>query len=95
MRALKLGAIISLALVVVMVLMVGYLFLTAEVEVTSVTSHGVSAGDYPQDFENLKNAVTEETFAGTLYQKPTEWKAAGDYVFLDYTLRIRNGCLLP
>ena len=52
----------------VMVLLVGYLFLTAEVRVTGVEVMGVSAAQDPAAFEALKNAVEEETFQGTLYQ---------------------------
>ena len=39
--------------------------------------------------------MVEETFQGTLYQKPLEWKDPSEYVYLTYTLRIRNDCLVP
>ena len=95
MRGLKIAAIASVSLLVVMVLLVGYLFLTAEVRVTGVEVVGVSAAQDPAAFEALKNAVVEETFQGTLYQKPLEWKDPSEYVYLTYTLRIRNDCLVP
>ena len=95
MRGLKIAAIASVSLLVVMVLLVGYLFLTAEVRVTGVEVVGVSAAQDPAAFEALKNAVEEETFQGTLYQKPLEWKDPSEYVYLTYTLRIRNDCLVP
>ena len=57
MRDLKIAAIASVSLLLVMVLMVGYLFLTAEVRVTDVAVHGVSAAEDPAAFEALKNAV--------------------------------------
>ena len=79
MRGLKIAAIASVSLLVVMVLLVGYLFLTAEVRVTGVEVVGVSAAQDPAAFEALKNAVEEETFQGTLYQKPLEWKDPSEY----------------
>lgn len=48
MRGLKIAAIASVSLLVVMVLLVGYLFLTAEVRVTGVEVVGVSAAQDPQ-----------------------------------------------
>lgn len=95
MRGLKIAAIASVSLLIVMVLMVGYLFLTAEVRVTSVQVEGVSAANDPAAFEALKTSVVDETFQGTLYQKPLEWGEADDYVYLNYTLRLRNDCLVP
>lgn len=76
MRGLKIAAIASVSLLLVMVLLVGYLFLTAEVRVTDVAVQGVSAAEDPAAFETLKNAVLEETFQGTLYQKPLTWEDA-------------------
>ena len=95
MRGLKIAAIASVSLLLVMVLMVGYLFLTAEVRVTGVEVVGVSAAQDPAAFETLKNSVVEETFQGTLYQKPLEWEDPSEYVYLTYTLYIRNDCLVP
>ena len=95
MRGLKIAAIASVSLLLVMALLVGYLFLTAEVQAAAISAQGISAGNDPDAFEQLKNAVTEGTFQGTLYQKPLEWKDASEYVYLTYTLRIRNNCLVP
>ncbi len=95
MRTLKILAISSVALALVMALLVGYLFMTAEVLVVGISAQGVPAGNDPAAFELLKNAVAEETFIGTLYQKPLEWKEPSEYMYLDYSLRIRNNCLVP
>ena len=54
MRGLKIAAIASVSLLLVMVLLVGYLFLTAEVRVTDVAVQGVSAAEDPAAFETLK-----------------------------------------
>lgn len=93
MRGLKIGAIAAVSLLLVMALLVGYLFLTAEVVVANISSSGVTPDE--ATFEQLKTSVDDGTFIGTLYQKPLEWKNAGDYVLLTYTLRIRNNCLVP
>lgn len=95
MRGLKIAAIASVSLLLVMLVLVGYLFMTAEVQVVSVSAHGTSAGVNPERFEQLKSAVIDGTFQGTLYQKPLEWKNADEYVYLTYTIRLRNNCLVP
>lgn len=95
MRGLKIAAIASFSLLLVMVLLVGYLFLTAEVTVVDISAQGISCGNDPEAFEKLKTSVEEGTFQGTLFQKPLEWKDASDYVYLTYTIRLRNNCLVP
>lgn len=95
MRGLKIGAIAAVSLLVVMLLMLSYLFLTAEVTATVAGSQGVSAADQAENFEALKKALDEETFTGTLFQKPDQWKDASEYVYLTYTISVHNGCLVP
>lgn len=95
MRGLKIAAVASVSILLVVVVLVGYLFLTAEVRVVDITAQGFSAADDPKAFETLKQSVEEGTFQGTLFQKPLEWKNAEDYIYLTYTLRIRNDCLVP
>lgn len=95
MKGLKIAAIASVSLLAVMLVLVGYLFLTAKVEVVDVKVVGVPASNDPDAFEQLKASVQQDTFQGTLFQKPTAWKEAEDYVYLTYTLRIRNDCLVP
>ncbi|MEG0513662.1 MAG: hypothetical protein RR653_13220 [Clostridia bacterium] len=95
MRGLKIGAIAAVALLLVMGLMVGYLFMTAEVQVIKISAQGLPAANQAEQFEKLKTSVTDETFIGTIFQKPLEWKPASDYVYLNYTLKIRNNCLVP
>jgi len=94
-RGLKFAAIASFSLLLVMVVLVGYLFLTAEVQVVDIQAQGISAANDPAAFEMLKESIRQDTFYGTLYQKPVEWKDASEYVYLNYTLRVRNNCLVP
>jgi len=95
MRGLKFAAIAAFSLLLVAILLVGYLFLTAKVEIVSIQAQGIPAANDPQAFEAMKTAVEQETFYGTLYQRPAEWKDPSEYVFLDYTIRLRNNCLVP
>lgn len=95
MRGLKIAAIASFSLLLVMILLVGYLFLTAEVQVVEIKAQGIPCANDPAAFEKLKTSVMEDTFQGTLFQKPLEWKDASEYVYLTYTIRLRNNCLVP
>ncbi len=95
MRGLKIAAIAAVSLLLVMALLVCYLFLTAHVTIVRVDTSVSSAQTDTAAFEALKTSVEEDAFQGTLYQKPTEWKQAGDYEYRDYTVRMRNDCLVP
>ena len=95
MRGLKLAAIAAFSVLVVMLIMVGYLFMTSEVRVELVTAQGIPADNDPDAFAELMKAVDEATFQGTVFQKPQEWKAASEYVYLTYTIRLQNDCLVP
>ena len=95
MKALKIGALVMSALLLVMVLMMAYLFMTAEVTAQVVSSVGVSAAEQEGYFTALKTSVDEDTFIGTLYQKPTQWKDASEYVYLQFSVNVHNGCLVP
>ena len=93
MRGLKFAAIAAFSLLMVMAGLVGYLFLTAEVQVVDIQAQGIAVD--PAELEAIKQGIEQETFYGTLFQKPLEWKEASEYVNLTYTLRIRNNCLVP
>ena len=95
MRGLKLAAIASVSLLLVTALMVGYLFWTSEVEIVSISAKGNPASNNPEAFERLKKSVQEDTFQGTLFQEPLEWKDASEYVVHTYTIRLSNQCLVP
>ena len=95
MRGLKFAAIASFALLVVVCILVGYFFMTAEVQIVDIKAQGIPAQNDPGGFEMIKNSVLEDTFYGTLYQKPLEWGNASDYVILKYDITLRNECLVP
>lgn len=93
MRGLKIAAIAAFSMLLVMVGLVGYLFITAEVQVIDIQAQGIAVA--PAELDQIKQSIEQETFYGTLFQKPLDWKAASEYVNLTYTLRIRNNCLVP
>ena len=68
MRGLKFAAIASFSLLLVMLLMVGYLFMTAEVQVTDIRAQGTGITD--EELAAIRTSIEENTFVGTLYQKP-------------------------
>ena len=76
MRGLKLAAIAAFSVLVVMLVVVGYLFLTAEVRVEQISAQGISAANDTAAFEKLVASVQEETFQGTIFHTPQEWKDA-------------------
>ena len=93
MRGLKFAAIASFSLLLVMLLMVGYLFMTAEVQVTDIRAQGTGITD--EELAAIRTSIEENTFVGTLYQKPLEWKDASEYIYLDYSVKLLNNCLVP
>ena len=95
MRGFKMSAIAALSVLVVMIMLVGYLFMTAEVRIEQVSAQGIPAGNNPEAFEKLVSSVKEQSFQGILFQQPQEWKDASEYVYLTYTIRLRNDCLVP
>jgi len=95
MRGLKFLAIASVSLLLVMCILVGYLFLTAEVQIINISAQGIPVQNDMVTFEKLKKSIEEESFYGTLYQKPLEWKDASEYVWLKYDITVRNNCLVP
>ena len=93
MRGLRFAAIASFSLLLVMLGLVGYLFWTAEVEIVDVQIESASVTE--AELQYIQTAIEQDTFYGTLYQKPRQWMQASDYVWLTYKLRIRNHCLGP
>ncbi len=95
MKGLKIGAIIAGSLLLVSLLFLWYFFMTATVTVVSVTSKTQDVSQNLELFETLQTAVDQNTFVGTIYQKPTSWDDADAYACHTYTIQIANGCLVP
>lgn len=76
MKVWKILAILTFVILLAMGAFVGYMYSVAKIQITAVNAKGVSCGDDPAAFEELKDSVTAGTFMGTIYQKPQNWKAA-------------------
>lgn len=93
MKGLKFAAITSVSLLLVVACLVGYLFLTAEVQVVEITAQG--QGVTADELANIRKSIAENTLMGTLYQEPLQWDDASEYIHLEYTIRLLNNCLVP
>ena len=94
LRILKAAMIFMIALVVLSVALVGYFFATAKVSISAYSANGVQASAKAELFEQIKDAVQQNTFTGTLFQTG-ELGTADQYAFITYTLRLNNQCLVP
>lgn len=72
---------------------VGYLYATAQVVVEAMGVKSFEAQDQQAYFNDLKQRLENETVLGTVYQN-TQLGEASSYVFLTYTIRLRNDCLV-
>lgn len=94
MRALKIVAAVMALLVVAALCVVGYYFTNAKVEIVAVDAQAVRAADAVARFAELRREVEEGVFMGTLYSDAAIGDAE-DYVFITYTIRLSNRCLVP
>lgn len=94
MKALKTIAIIFVAILVVMALLLGYLFLSAEVTIDVIGSQSMVASTVPS-FNALKDSIDEKTFIGTVYNVPATWLDSSEYAYITYQVSVNNGCLVP
>lgn len=94
LRPLKYIAIFLVILLAVTLLFVGYFFLTANVSISAFKAQGIPASQVPEQFAELKAAVQDKTFRGTVFGTPALGEA-DDYALITYTLRLNNQCLVP
>lgn len=94
MKALKIIAIVMTVLVVAAVGIVGYFFATATVRIAAFKAEGTQAADQSAYFSRLKSEVEAGSFQGTLFSTEPLGDAE-DYVFITYTVRLNNQCLVP
>lgn len=91
----KYFAILSVLILIVTLVGVGYLYMTSNIVVEAV---GVIATDAPSQlavFEELKDQVRLGAVIGTPYVSAQELGSAENYQFFTYTVRLRNGCAVP
>jgi len=87
-------AIILIVLVLAAVCAVGYLYLTAGIDVRFVSCIASDAVSEADTFNSLKSGLKNGTFTGTRFT-PEEPGTADQYQFLTYTVRLDNHSFLP
>ena len=60
MRGLRFAAIAAFSLLLVMIGLVGYLFMTAEVQVVDIQAQGIAVD--PAELEQIRQSIEQETF---------------------------------
>lgn len=91
----KYFAILSVLILIVTLVGVGYMYMTANIVVEAV---GVIATDAPSQetlFNELKEQVRLGAVVGTPYVGTQELSGAENYQFYTYTVRLRNNCSVP
>ena len=83
-----------IALLIVVLVVVGYFFFTAKVTVADCAIEGGSATLQPDLFQQIKQYKAMDAFQGTAFTDEAIGEAA-DYAFITYTLRLTNQCLIP
>ena len=86
-------AIILIILVLAAIVGVGYLYLSANIDITfeaCIATDGVTQAEY---FDTLKSKVASSTFVGTRFTSG-ELGTADQYQFLTYTVRLDNHAFL-
>lgn len=88
-------AILSVLILIVTLVGVGYMYMTANIFVEAV---GVVAIDAPSQltlFEELREQLRLGAVVGTPYVAAQELTDAENYQFLTYTVRLKNDCSVP
>lgn len=88
----KYFAILTVLILIVTLVGVGYMYMTANIFVEAV---GVIATDAPSQsplFEELKEQLRLGAVVGTPYVAAQELAGAENYQFYTYTVRMRNNC---
>ncbi len=91
----KYFAILSVLILIVTLVGVGYMYMSANIFVEAV---GVVATDAPSQinlFEELREQLRLGAVVGTPYVGAQELADAENYQFYTYTVRLRNDCAVP
>ena len=88
----KYFAILSVLILIVTLVGVGYLYMNANIYVEAVGVVAVDAPSQADLFASAKEQLRLGAVAGTPYIPAQELTGPEDYQFLTYTLRLRNNC---
>ena len=88
-------AILSVLVLIVALVGVGYLYMTASIVVDAVSVIATDALSQEALFNELKNQVRLGAVIGTPYVGATELSGPEDYQFYTYTVRLKNNSTVP
>ena len=88
-------AILSVLVLIVALVGVGYLYMNANIAVEAVSVIATDALSQEALFNELKNQVRLGAVIGTPYVGAAELSGPEDYQFYTYTVRLRNDCSVP
>jgi len=86
----KYFAILSVLVLIVALVGVGYMYMTANIVVEAVGATATAAPSQAALFEELRQQLRLGAVLGTPYVQPRELAEAEDYQFYTYTVRLRN-----
>ena len=91
----KYFAILTVLILIVTLVGVGYMYMTANIFVEAVGVVAVEAASQPVHFAELRQQLRLGAVTGTPYVAAQELSSAEDYQFLTYTVRLKNDTSVP
>ena len=91
----KYFAILTVLLLIVTLVGVGYLYMTANVVVEATGVSAVPTASQPELFDSLATQMRLGAVIGTPFIAAQELSAPENYQFYTYTVRLRNNCAAP
>ncbi len=91
----KFFVILSVLILIVTLVGVGYLYMTANIVVEAVGVIATDAASQPELFRDLQEQVRLGAVVGTPYVGAQELSGPENYQFFTYTVRMRNNCAVP
>lgn len=91
----KYFAILTVLILIVTLLGVGYMYMNANIYVEAVGVIATDAQSQQALFEELQTQLRLGAVVGTPYTAAQELAGPEDYQFLTYTVRLRNNCSVP
>lgn len=88
----KYFAILTVLILIVTLVGVGYMYMTANIYVDAVGVVATDAASQPVLFEDLRRQLRLGAVVGTPYVEAQELSQAENYQFYTYTVRLRNDC---
>ena len=91
----KYFAILTVLILIVTLVGVGYMYMTANIYVEAVGVVATDASSQSALFEELREQVRLGAVVGTPYVGAQELSGPENYQFYTYTVRLRNDCSVP